>query len=106
MHRETDNDQPIDASGQLLTGEEFDGIRKLKTIIKTEHRLDFYRCVTEKMLTYALGRGLEYHDEHVVDSIVERLENNDGKFSALVAGIVESAPFQKMRRSESKGSKP
>jgi hypothetical protein len=71
MYRETDNDQPIDASGQLLTGEEFDGIRKLKTIIKTEHRLDFYRCVTEKMLTYALGRGLEYHDEHVVDSIVE-----------------------------------
>jgi hypothetical protein len=98
MFREKDNDQPIDASGELLTGEKFDGIRDLKTIIKREHRDDFYRCVTQKMLTYALGRGLEYHDEHVVDQIVTQLDEHEGKFSTLVTGIVNSAPFQRQRR--------
>ena len=51
------------------------------------------------MLTYALGRGLEYYDVEAVDRIVERLEKEDGRFSALIAGIIESAPFQKRRRS-------
>ena len=51
--------QPIDASGQLITGESFHDVRDLKRILKDRHRLDFYRCLTEKMLTYALGRGLE-----------------------------------------------
>ncbi len=97
--RETDQEQPIDASGTLLTGEEFAGIRELKGILKDRRRLDFYRCLTEKLLTYALGRGLEYYDEHTVDEIVERLEREEGKFSVLVNGIVHSAPFQRQRRS-------
>jgi hypothetical protein len=100
IQRDTDNNQPIDPSGGLLTGEKFDGIRDLKQIIKNEHRQDFYRCVTEKTLTYALGRGLEYHDEHVVDDIVRQLDKNEGRFSALVTGIVNSAPFQRERRPE------
>ncbi len=99
--RETENAQPIDASGTLLTGEKFDGIRQLKAIIKSQHRLDFYRCLTEKLLTYALGRGLEYYDEYTVDQIVARLDREQGKFSALLMGIIESAPFQKQRRAES-----
>ncbi len=98
MWRDTENKQPIDASGTLLTGEKFDGIRQLKAIIKDQHRLDFYRCLTEKLLTYALGRGLEYYDEYTVDQIVERLDREQGKFSALLMGIIESAPFQKQRR--------
>ena len=56
--------------------------------------------MTEKLLTYALGRGLEYYDEHTVDEIVERLDREQGKFSALLMGIIESAPFQKQRRAE------
>jgi hypothetical protein len=100
MFRETENDRPIDPTGELLTGEKFDGIRNLKRIIAVEHRRDFYRCVTEKLLTYALGRGLEYHDEHTIDQIVERLEADGGKFSTLLAGVVTSAPFQKMRRAD------
>jgi hypothetical protein len=48
-------------------------------------------------MTYALGRGVEYHDVEAVDRIVERLEKEDGKFSALLNGIVESAPFQRTR---------
>ena len=50
-------------------------------------------------MTYALGRGLEYYDVESVDRIVDRLVANDGKFSSLLMGIVESAPFQKRRNS-------
>lgn len=100
MWRDTEHDRPIDTSGTLLTGEEFKDIRDLKRILLEERRLDFYRCTTEKLLTYALGRGLEYYDEHTVDQIAERLDREQGKFSALLMGVIESAPFQKRRRHE------
>ncbi len=105
MWRDSEHEQPIDASGVLLTGEKFDGIRQLKKIIKEQHRLDFYRCLTEKLLTYALGRGLEYYDEYTVDQIVARMDREQGKFSALLMGIIESAPFQKQRRADSVAAK-
>jgi hypothetical protein len=98
MWRDAEQGTPIDASGELLTGEKFSGMRDLKTIIKEKHRLDFYRCLSEKLLTYALGRGLEYYDEHTVDLIVARLDQGQGKFSSLLMAIIESAPFQKERR--------
>lgn len=97
MWREKEHDQAIDASGVLITGEKFQDIRELKKILRERHAAEFYRCVTEKMLTYALGRGLEDTDEHTIDLIVQRLEENDGKFSALLEGVIESAPFQKYR---------
>jgi len=59
--------------------------------------LDFYRCLTEKFLTYAVGRGMEYYDVETMDKIVQRLDNEKGRFSALLTGVIESAPFQKMR---------
>jgi hypothetical protein len=105
--RDKDRSQPIDAAGQLLTGESFANVRELKHILATKRRLDFYRCLTEKMLVYALGRGLEYADVQTVDEIVERLEKNNGRPSVLVTGIIESAPFQKRRAiaaSESAGT--
>lgn len=97
MWREQELQQPIDAAGTLITGESFTNIQTLKHILATEHRTDFYRTVAEKLLTYALGRGLEYYDTQTVDQLVERLEKQDGRFSALLMGIVESAPFQKRR---------
>jgi mono/diheme cytochrome c family protein len=97
MWREKESGQSIDASGTLLTGESFHDVRDLKRILKEKHALDFYRCVTEKLLTYALGRGLDYHDVDAVDQIVQRLEREDGRFSALLLGVIESAPFQKRR---------
>ena len=97
MWRETERKQPIDTSGQLITGETFRGVRELKRILVNDHRVDFYRCLTEKLLTYALGRGLEYYDVETVDQIVRRLESENGRFSALLHGIIESAPFQKQR---------
>ena len=95
--REKERGQPIDPSGQLITGEEFKDIKELRTILVEKRYLDFYRCLTEKLLTYALGRGLEYYDVQTVDSIVEKLDANEGHFSTLLMGVIESAPFQKRR---------
>ncbi len=97
MWRDQEKDQPIDASGKLITGETFQDIRDLKKILRDRHATDFYRCVTEKMLTYALGRGMEETDEQTLDLIVQKLIENDGRFSALIQGVIESAPFQKQR---------
>jgi hypothetical protein len=95
--RDKERDQPIDAAGQLITGESFTSVRELKRILVTDHRRDFYRCLTEKFLTYALGRGLEYYDVQAVDEIVGRLEKENGRASALLMGVIESTPFQKRR---------
>jgi hypothetical protein len=97
MWRDKERKLPIDATGQLISGETFHDVRELKRILKEKHRLDFYRCITEKLLTYALGRGLEYLDVETVDKIVERMDREGGRFSALLLGVIESAPFQKRR---------
>ena len=97
MWREKERKQTIETAGKLITGETFDSVRELKHILATQHRVDFYRCLTEKLMTYALGRGPEYYDVEAVDGIVERLNRENGRFSALLMGIVESTPFQKMR---------
>ncbi len=99
MWRDTEHDRPIDTAGTLLTGEQFQTIRDLKKVLKNEHKLDFYRCLTEKLLTYATGRGLEYYDEPTVDAIVGQLDAQDGRFSVLLRGVVDSAPFQQQRSS-------
>jgi hypothetical protein len=110
MYRTTERGKPIDAAGKLLDGSEFKDIRDLKAILKDKHREEFYHCVAEKLLTYALGRGLDYYDVETLDAIVARLKANDGKFSALLMGVIESAPFQRRRSTTptnvAKGSTP
>lgn len=95
--RNTERKQPILAEGSLITGEKFTSVRELKKILANEHRTEFYQTLTSKLLTYATGRGMEYYDIETIDQIVKRLEGQDGRFQALLAGIIESAPFQKMR---------
>jgi hypothetical protein len=97
MWRDTEYNESIDATGQLITGESFRNVRELKQTLVRNHSEDFYRTVTEKLLIYALGRGLEYYDVEACDQIEARLATANGRPSALIAGIVESAPFQKMR---------
>ncbi|MBI2947732.1 MAG: DUF1592 domain-containing protein [Verrucomicrobia bacterium] len=97
LWRDNERGQPVDPGGKLITGATFTGISELKRILATDHRIDFFRCLTEKVMTYALGRGLEYYDVETVDQIVARLERDNGRFSALLAGVIESAPFQKRR---------
>ncbi len=100
--RDTEADQPIATAGHLITGETFGSVRELKRILANDRRMDFYRCLTEKLLTYAIGRGLDYPDVLTVDQIVDRLTQADGRMSALVMGVIESAPFQQQRLTTSK----
>jgi hypothetical protein len=104
--RDKELGEPIEASGELLTGEAFENVRELKRILVTDRRLDFYRCTTEKMLIYALGRGLDTYDTHTVDEIVDKLEAAEGRPSVLIQGIIESPAFQRRRASmETKAEK-
>ena len=96
--RTTEVGQPVQPAGKLATGETFADIRELKHLLATAHRREFYFCLAEKLLTYALGRGLDYYDTVTLDQLVARLEQTGGKPSALLHGIVNSAPFQQRRQ--------
>jgi len=99
LWRDKERGQPLASpAGQLITGEQFADIRELKHLLVTARRQDYYRCLTEKLMTYALGRGPEPCDITTVDSIVEKMEQTGGKFSTVITGIIESAPFQKRQR--------
>jgi Protein of unknown function (DUF1592)/Protein of unknown function (DUF1588)/Protein of unknown function (DUF1587)/Protein of unknown function (DUF1585)/Protein of unknown function (DUF1595) len=91
--RTTDGKFPIDASGILPDGSEFTGPEELRTILEKQ-RDAFARCLTSKLLTYALGRGLERYDARTVKQIVSRLPAHEYRFSGLVLEIVNSLPFQ------------
>jgi hypothetical protein len=97
MWRDTERKQPIAAQGKLFTGESLNSVAELKRILANEHRQEFYATLSRKLLTYASGRGTEYYDVETIDGIVKRLNASDGQFSAILMGVVESAPFQKMR---------
>jgi hypothetical protein len=97
MWRDRDGDTAIDPRGKLVTGGTFDDIRGLKKLLREQQKENFYRCVAEKLLVFAIARGIEYTDEYTVDQIAQRLDKSGGKFSTLVHAVVESAPFQKQR---------
>ncbi len=93
---------PIDASGALPDGRSFRGPRELTRVLLEKSDL-FTRNLAEKLLTYALGRGLETYDREAVDAIVRETAAGGHRFSAMVRGIVHSKPFR-MRGGE--GAKP
>jgi hypothetical protein len=95
--RDTEAGKPIETAGQLITGEKFKDVAELAQILATSRRDDFYRCVAEKVLTYAIGRGLEFYDTVTVEKIVSGLKTGNGAMRELIYGVVESAPFQKRR---------
>lgn len=95
--RDTEAGQPIEPAGELVTGEKFADVRELKKVIVRDRAHDVYHCLAEKLLTYALGRGLEYYDTQTLDTIAEQLAKDGGKMSTLILGVIESAPFQKQR---------
>ncbi len=84
--------KPVDASGVLTTGEKFTGATELKQVLLTQ-KDEFARNLTEKMLAYALGRGLEPYDLPAVRKITQELAKNDYRSSLLIRGIVKSYPF-------------
>lgn len=86
---------PIDASGVLPDGTPFDGPASFREALLNEPwAREFARTVVEKLLVYALGRGLEPYDEPVVRQILRETEANDFRWSSILLGVVESAPFQ------------
>lgn len=96
--RTKDGKFDVDATGTLPNGKAFHGPDELRKIL-SEDREEFARCVTEKMLTYALGRGLERYDRPAVRAIVAKLGQDNYRISTLILEIVKSMPFQ-MRRAE------
>ena len=90
---------PVDASGVLADGTRFDGPAELRAVLAAR-REQFVETFTEKLLTYALGRGLEAYDRPVVRAIARAAAADDYRWSAVILGIARSTPFQ-MRRSES-----
>jgi hypothetical protein len=97
--RTEDGGAPVDPSGELPDGRRFAGPAELRRVLVGRGD-DFRRCLTEKLLTYALGRGLEYFDACAVERIASATEQEGDRFSALVAGIVTSPAFRE-RESDS-----
>jgi mono/diheme cytochrome c family protein len=94
--RERDGKFAIDASGTLPGGQSFNGPRELRAILKSRSDA-FCRCLTEKMFTYALGRGVEPFDQPAVERICQAMAADNYRFSRLVIEIVKSDPFQNTR---------
>ena len=97
--RDRDGKFPVDSSGVLPGGASFGGPEQLKQVLKTQSGL-FTHNLTEKMLTYSLGRGVERSDRPAVDRIEQRLASNGYRFSTLVMEIVNSQAFQMQKTGE------
>jgi len=91
--RKRDGKFAIDSSATLPGGQQFDGPAALKALFAADNR-DFVHCLTDKMYTYALGRGLDFADQCAVDQVAETLVEHDYKFSSLVTAIVQSDLFR------------
>jgi len=95
--RDKEGEKPIDASGDLPSGEKFAGPAELISIIRGRQE-KFSRTFTERLMVYALGRGLEYYDKCAVDETMDLMKERGNRFSALVEGIVTSDAFMKKSR--------
>jgi hypothetical protein len=91
--RTEDGNFRVDASGALPDGRTFRGPAELRTLLEQD-RDRFVRAMTEKLLIYALGRGLERYDGPTVKEIAGKLPEKDYRFSQMVLGVVDSLPFQ------------
>jgi hypothetical protein len=106
MWRTEESGQKIDITGELLTGETLAGVKDLRKVLVGGRRADYYRCLTEKLMTYALGRGLGYADTAAIDQIVERVEKDGGRSLSLLMGVIESDAFQKCRAADFRAALP
>jgi mono/diheme cytochrome c family protein len=94
--RTMDGKFPIDVSGTFPNGKSFTSPAEMRALLKGELPA-FTRCLTEKMLTYALGRGLERYDKRTVNDITRKLAASGDQFQTLIDEIVQSLPFQSRR---------
>jgi hypothetical protein len=94
--RTRDGKFPVDTTGTLPDGRSFQNPREFKGILKTQGE-EFAVCLTEKLMTYALGRGVETYDRPTIKQIVRKIGADNYRFQSLILEIVKSSPFQ-MRR--------
>ncbi len=95
--RDKDHSQPIDSAGRWVRGQTFSNLSDVRAIIASDLKLDFIRCLSEHLLTYALGRGLEPKDRAAVTEIVRKTTTGDYKFQSLILAVCQSIPFQRVR---------
>ena len=98
--REKEFGEAVDVAGTLSSGEAFTSVTDLKKALVKNHKQEIYYCMAEKMLTYALGRGLDYRDNYALDDIVQRIEESGGRARALLDGVVHSTQFLKRRNTD------
>ncbi len=95
--RDEESGQPIQPSGRLISGESFETVTQLKGILAGPRHADFYRCLSERMLSYAIGRSLQFGDEVSLEQISQSLEDHQGRSQQLISGVVSSPAFRRMR---------
>ncbi|HMB73134.1 MAG TPA: DUF1585 domain-containing protein, partial [Gammaproteobacteria bacterium] len=91
--RTEDVGEPIDATGTLVDGTAVDGPSDVREVL-VDHAESFVTVATEKLMTYALGRSVEYYDMPAIRKIVREAADDDYRFSSLIYGVVTSVPFQ------------
>ena len=93
--RMRDGRDAIDASGELPDETKFNGAGELRDLLASERREQFVRCFIDKLMIYAIGRGTEYYDKCSIDKILADVRKHDDRFAYVIAGIIQSDPFQK-----------
>jgi hypothetical protein len=95
--RTEEKKQPIDASGSLVRGQTFKDLAELRTILARDMGGQFVKNLAENLLTYSLGRGLDYSDKPAVQSILKQAAAKENRFQDLILAVIESVPFQRVR---------
>ncbi|MEQ1749767.1 MAG: DUF1592 domain-containing protein [Prosthecobacter sp.] len=95
--RDQEKNQPIDASGSLVRGQTFQNLADLRAILVRDMSDQFVKNLVENLLTYALGRGIEYTDKPTVQEILRKAKASGNRFQDIILAVCESVPFQKMR---------
>ena len=91
--RNFENGKQIDSRGQLGSGEKLNGVQDLKTFIIKDKTDAFLNCLAEKLLTYAVGRGMEYYDRRAIKEIISRTKKEGNGFRDLIINVIKSKPF-------------
>ncbi|MGJ8656164.1 MAG: DUF1592 domain-containing protein [Akkermansiaceae bacterium] len=95
--RLADKGKPIDTFGKLITGESFKNGTEMKSVLRKNKADDFLHCISEKLLTYSIGRGLEYYDKHALEDIITHTKKNNLTLRSLIHAVIHSTPFQQTR---------
>lgn len=99
--RDQDGNAPVDSAGRLTTGQEFQNAAELTEILLRDKSDQFTRNLAAKLLTFALGRGVEYYDKPALAEIMAKTKKDNHAFQSLIIAIAESVPFQKRRAGSS-----